>query len=63
MSSPSKTNKKLNTLHLESYGVRVRIESSDKRLFNDVRRQMELALAGNFRLIEPVETPHVFRLE
>src|SRR4029077_21066652 len=24
---------------------------------------MELALAGNFQLIDPVETPHVFRLE
>ena len=59
----SKSDEKLNTLYLESYGVRVRIESSDKRLFHAARLQMEHALAGNFRLTEPVDTSHVFRLE
>ena len=61
--SSSETDRKLNTLYLESYGVRVRIESNNKRLFNDARRQTEHALVGNFRIIDPVETPHVFRLE
>ena len=61
--SSSETDRKLNTLYLESYGVRVRIESNNTRLFNDARRQMELALAGNFRIIEPVDAPHIFHLE
>lgn len=52
----------LNSFYLESYGVPVRIESADTELLNDARELADLALVGNLRITEPVETPHVFRL-
>jgi hypothetical protein len=59
----SETDKTSNSLCLESYGVSVRLESNDPKLFEEARVRAEHALAGNLRIVEPVDDPHVFRLE
>jgi len=63
MSLQSKPDKTPFSLCLESYGVRVRLESNNPKLFDDARIRAELALAGNLRFTDQVDTPHVFRLE
>src|SRR5262245_33892373 len=64
MSLHSETAKTTNSLCLESYGVRVRLESNDSKLFEEARVRAEQALAGNLRFTtELVDPAHVFRLE
>jgi hypothetical protein len=59
----SKITERITSLGLESYGVRVRLESSDPRLLEDARITAQQALAGNLQFIEADSAEHVFRFE
>jgi len=59
---PNHTEKNSKAFYFESYGVQVRVECEDHEIFEDARDRAREALAGNFRLVDPVETPHSYRL-
>lgn len=46
--------------YIESYGVKVRVASNDRRLLEDARRTARLALAGQVRFTEKTDTERGF---
>lgn len=46
----------------ESYGVIVRIETSDEGLLNDAKRSAKRSLVGNFRVVEDSEPARIYRV-
>jgi hypothetical protein len=47
----------------ESFGVSIRVESSNPKLLQEARSKVEDTFVDNFRIVDAVETPYVYQLK